>query len=87
MPLSEGTVVIFNQNLALNSHLQAQHENLNHQYIPLGMLSNAEGLPFQETTSNSVVGTGIKANLTRNKMDQEVKIWTWTLLLVALATS
>ena len=57
-PLSEGTVVIFNQNLALNSHLQAQHENLNHHYIPLGVLSNAEGLPLQEMTSNGVVGAG-----------------------------
>jgi hypothetical protein len=53
-----GILVIFNQNLALNSHLQAQHENLNHHYITLDVLSNAEGLPLQEMTSNGVVGSG-----------------------------
>jgi hypothetical protein len=53
-----GILVIFNQNLALNSHLQAQHENLTHHFIPLGVLSNAEGLPLQETTSKGVVGVG-----------------------------
>jgi hypothetical protein len=53
-----GILVIFNQNLALNSHLQAQHENLNHHYITLDVLSNAEGLPLQEMTSTGVVGSG-----------------------------
>jgi hypothetical protein len=52
-------VVIFNPNLDLNSHLYAQHMNLNHHYIPLvGMLSHAEGLPLHKMTSNGVVGAG-----------------------------
>jgi hypothetical protein len=57
VPLLEGTVVIFNQSLALNSHLKGQHENLNHHYIQLSVLSNAGGLPLQERTSNGVDGT------------------------------
>ncbi len=50
-------MVIFNQSLALNSHLKGQHENLNHHYIQLSVLSNAGGLPLQERTSNGVDGT------------------------------
>jgi hypothetical protein len=42
--------------LALNSHLQAQHEDLNQHYIPLGVF--AEGITFQEMTSNGAVNTG-----------------------------
>jgi hypothetical protein len=57
-PLLEGTVAIFNQNHAMSSHLKAQHKNLNHHFISLGVLSDAEGLPLQETTSNGVVQAG-----------------------------
>jgi hypothetical protein len=42
-----------------------QHENLNHHYIPLAVLSNAEDLPLKEMTSNGVVGDVHFGHLTR----------------------